>query len=772
MAESLTTDDSTAKLQYDHSPVREKVVTLPERTSALVRGLDLVLDHHGASALIRGSLDVQVHKFLDTSLDETVWLKRAKYLLAYPLSKYLRNALPPAPDSVFKPSGALREWMRQRLTAFCRRNNHLWYSWLQTKRCALPASESIVEKTYSDHFTSLTRDDPGDPALIDEIFADETFNKVLSGLRDKITEEYRKSTDNGELFLDRSASNSACFETTRSGGGQHGELRMLSGFDSLYGTELSRMNWFAKIHTRGGLYANTTWEYRRPEGEHLWSVLHSRSKSITTNDPLSCTIQAVLEPMKVRVISKGEALPYYTMKPLQKMIHGAMRDMDCFRLIGRPLSPTDILDLKESAADTWKWFSIDYSAATDGLSWRYSGRILAKLIELLPPSQVALAMSVLGPHKLYYPTPRSEHECGLSQKVFKGVMRNGQLMGSILSFPILCLANLGVYLRVMSNEQRSWTYAQKLRHVLVNGDDMVYAGPESLYAEHARVSERVGLKMSVGKAYIHDEYLNINSTSVNCKIAPPSYPFVDKDVYPSISPNFVGSNGNELRQEWQKGSVTGRNTVTPWVIPYLNVGLFYGQHKVQGKSDSAEDHHAYSGGLLANLNVVLDGCLPGRQSDLLHRFLFVHKEAIQQESKLQVMKSHTTFFMTRNMFLPIAMGGMGINRPIGFNHVRVTQNDRFVARACVDKISARRSYLLPLPGMGVEKLKDMDEMPWSKPSSDDTDILRSFLVNQQDNVLCIDEFSTARLKITKKTLGPLKVQMTCYHWWPSAAFAA
>jgi len=467
------------------------------------------------------------------------------------------------------------------------------------------------------------------------------------------------------------------------------------------------------------------------------------------------------------VISKGEALPYYTMKPLQKMIHGSMRDMECFRLIGRPLSPTDILDLKESAASPWKWFSIDYSAATDGLSWKYSGRILAKLIELLPQREIDLAMSVLGPHKLFYPNG--------STKTFRGVMRNGQLMGSILSFPILCLANLGVYLKVMSEIQSSWTHARKLRHVLVNGDDMVYAGPEFLYAEHSRVSERVGLKMSVGKAYVHDEYLNINSTSVNCKIAPPSYPFVDKDVYPSISPNFFGdTNPNELRQEWQKGSVIkNRNTVTPWVIPYLNVGLFFGQHKVQGKSDKAADHHAYGDNLLGNLNVVLDGSLPGRQSDLLKQFLSMNKDAVKQETRLLVKKGLTAFYMTRNLFLPTSMGGMGINRPIGFNKWRITQNDRFVARACVDKIAARRSYLLPLPGIEVTKLKDMDEMPWSKPQSDETDILRtSMTVAPDGEVILSTNFVGSRIKITTKTLGPLKVQMTCYHWWPSAAFAA
>ncbi len=590
-----STSASPAVEQDGHFSVREVVVTIPQRTSALVRGLDLVLMHHGAECLIRGELDAQVHRYLDTCSDETVWLKQAKWLLAYPLSKYLRNEPPPLPSVVFSPTGALRAWMRQRLTVFNRRNTHLWYSWLQVKRCALPASESIVSKTYDDHFASLTRDDPGDPVVIDEIFADPTFKSVLIDIRDEVTKRFQ----NAPLFEDYSGSNSACFEQTRSNGGQHHELRQLAGLNSIYCDELSRMEWFPVVYGRVRC-SNVTWEYRRPEGEYLWGSLRDLAKKFDTTRPINCTIQGILEPMKVRVISKGEALPYYTMKPLQKLLHGVMREMPCFRLIGRPLSPCDIIDLKERAASPWKWFSIDYSAATDGLSWRYSGRILQFLLSCLPQSQIDLAMAVLGPHALHYPNG--------SKKVFRGVQRNGQLMGSILSFPILCLANLGVYLRVMSDTQRGWSDASRLKHVLVNGDDMVYAGPSELWPVHAKISDKVGLKMSVGKAYVHDEYLNVNSTSVSCKISLPTYPYVDPDAYPSVSPNYHGD-VRYTRQEWIKGSVrNSRVCSTPWVIPYLNAGLFFGQHKVQGEHGPSDgNHHEFSGGIVANLNVVLNG---------------------------------------------------------------------------------------------------------------------------------------------------------------------
>jgi len=198
--------------------------------------------------------------------------------------------------------------------------------------------------------------------------------------------------------------------------------------------------------------------------------------------------------MKVRVISKGNALEYYAMKPLQKALHTTMRKMDLYRLIGRPLSPTDIMDLDDVAIEKGlrgdeEWISVDYSAATDGLSWKYSGRIFEYVIQDLSPEMKSLAMEVLGPHSLIYPKKdRTGYE-----ELPRGIMRRGQLMGSILSFPILCLANTGLYLRVTRDYHTGWTYEQRMSSVLVNGDDQLYLAPMSVFNEHIAIGKKVGL---------------------------------------------------------------------------------------------------------------------------------------------------------------------------------------------------------------------------------------------------------------------------------------
>jgi len=371
------------------------------RTTALARGLSLLLHHHGARVPVLDALCLQLHHYLDSSLDEMVWLKRAKWTLAYPLAKYLRNELPPQPDVPFVPSGTLKRWFKPRLAVFNRKNTHLWYSWFQGKRCSLPASDAFVKKTYDDHLKSLTSPDMGDESVIEEIFTDRTFKSVLDSLRSEVADKV------SERFEDGRASGSACFEQTRATGGQHYELLRLVDINPT-GSEICAMKFFPRVYTKNGCLTNQVLEARAPFGGDGWRDLVRQASRLDFSVPAKCTIQAVLEPFKVRVISKGEALPYYSVRPLQKVLHTAMRRMSCFRLIGRPFSPTDVLDMASSSHMDDEWFSIDYSAATDGLSWKYSGRILRYLIQDLSPLQQQQALKVLGPHDLFYPDDQSD----------------------------------------------------------------------------------------------------------------------------------------------------------------------------------------------------------------------------------------------------------------------------------------------------------------------------------------------------------------------------
>jgi hypothetical protein len=700
-----------------------------QRTDALTRGLKLILEHHDAPAHILRQMDESVHSYLDNSVLEEVWLKRCKHLLTYPLAKYLKNEAPPSPDMSFRPSGKLRAWLKPRFNGFNEENTHLWYSWYQAKRSTLPVSQQLVDQAYNKHFETLTSPDPGDERVVDEIFADPTFKGVLREIRKEFTRRFNEFGS----FTDLSPKTSATFVKTRGYGGQVQDLRtqvglltpresyigengMLSAFRDSWDESVKTdhfesslikkskiteeqmiMNTYAQIvipsemelctmlyrpyvYSRYGKLYNFCGSQYCAYGRNEWKTLEAyTSYSTSLPSVLRCTIQAVLEPNKIRIISKGEALPYYSCKPIQKALHSTLREMPCFRLIGRPLRISDIEDLTVMSTFDMKWFSIDYSAATDGLSWLYSGRIFRYLIEDLPEMNREIANLVLGPHELYYP----------KEEKSRGIQTNGQLMGSILSFPILCLANLGVYLLSTSQEQKFWTDDQRLNHVLINGDDMVYASNEENWKRHVDIGKKVGLEMSIGKAYVHREYLNINSTSIHC-------PLHKKVLTPSIKE-----------------------------IGYLNVGLFYGQHKVQGERDNERegfakahgaDHGEYPEGIVVNINEMLRGCRPQKKIDFLKKILTTHSETIATECSSKttecVKEKNKTF--SRNLFIPESLGGMGVIAPSGFKF-RITKEEVYVAQGHIDSLpGCGYTSQHPLPGYPLEERFDQDlVVPWS-----------------------------------------------------------
>jgi len=90
------------------------------------------------------------------------------------------------------------------------------------------------------------------------------------------------------------------------------------------------------------------------------------------------------------------------------------------------------------------------------------------------------------------------------------VQKNGQLMGSIMSFPVLCVVNAAVLATVhrMKKGRKLDLYKDQLR---VNGDDFVYVSDVHGYDLWKVVAAATGMEESVGKTFFSDQFLNINS---------------------------------------------------------------------------------------------------------------------------------------------------------------------------------------------------------------------------------------------------------------------
>lgn len=650
------------------------------RVKSFLHGVSLVLRHHSAPFEVVKDLIDQVTPYLTVS-EEEKFLKRAKYLILWPMARYLINDEPPPADEPFHFTGRFWRWAKPRLRLFTKRNTHLWYSFLQAKRAAEPVSSEIVLSNFVKHRAQMQAPDPLREGCEDELYDEvmEHLSPILRKLRKILKQELEPFFERPQREIHK-GSESASWESSRKTGGQAGHLRKLLGVKGLREKEQLFRSAVQHGFIKGtmGILFDPVEEIRARPGElqDLEEILEAEIQEFDSVRRLDAKVEAVLEPFKVRTISKGESLPYYLAKRFQLVLHGAMRKMDCFRLIGRPLDPPDLMDVVRHSefylnSQLENWLSIDYSAATDGLSASLSSGIMRELLGnlfLVNPHLYNMMLSVLAPHRVSYPTvdvdstslvfpdegwivgvggAESLHlpdrlvvrpswkvrmEAFAAKRPFTYQVtlhpvdqQNGQLMGSVLSFPILCLANLGLYLTVRGR-LRPWAPLKNiLGSVLVNGDDMLYIGSQAEWELHAILGKRIGLEMSVGKAYIHPRYANVNSTSV------------DLDL---------------------------RRGKTPTEIKFLNVGLLVGRHKVLGKVGS--DDEVTKSPVASVIDEVVRGSLPGRQADLFKLYCAIHKQELKKECR------------GRNLFIPKVLGGMGVQPILGIE-TSVSPSQLYVA---------------------------------------------------------------------------------------------
>jgi len=622
-----------------HRIVQEQERAASERFDSLWRGLDLILRHHGVPLDVLDNAEVQIRKYL-THNSESTFLSRAKYLLALFMAVYTHSELPPSPDVAYAATGIWKRWIRTRM-AVSVKNTHLWYSWFQAKRCAETLSEEMILLTYKKHRIAMGKPDPISDSTKDRVMAE--LKPLLRELNRKLLQVYRDTDwsvwDEAEDCEEARhvASLRACYEASRARGGQMGALKDLLYSDKLNGSKLEDREEFHNHVVDHVVVQPVTMDKvvrpfsftpvaMCPAGEAEWAdAIVAQADEDLSKGALKATIQAVLEPLKVRVISKGNAAPYYLAKLFQKKLHGIMRGYPFFRLIGRRLCPTDLIDLREKSilggTGPLGWASIDFAAATDNLSASLSKCIMDALTEGFPVWWKDLLLQCLAPHYCEYPPI---HVFGGGVETVESIQQaNGQLMGSIVSFLVLNLANAGVTLASTAQEDpRDWY--SRLSGVLLNGDDNVFAARKSVYDTFSRWAGACGLEMSVGKAYWHPTIVNINSTCFH-------YNLVDR-------------------------------TSTPKRVSYLNTGLFFGKGKVMGKTDDEVNPRT----MTSVINEVVDGARAGKQCDILKQYLALHSDQIADECR------------GKNLFIPIELGGLGISMPYGWK-TEVTQAQQTLA---------------------------------------------------------------------------------------------
>jgi len=528
------------------------------------------------------------------------------------------------------------------------------------KRGCHPAPDSFEGATRVDHIVSLTK------------------NCVTDGIEDlgEYVDRILESLPILKNLEITDASPSATFESSRKRGGGRGFLleeisrKLDSGglvrmYESSPGVVVSEYathgleHWY--LEDRVDALASELLERSRS-----WSGDHTWGGSL-------CRVAAIMEPLKVRLITAGDSWGQYIASNLQRNLWRWMQTIPAFRLTGRSMEGGDLADLSFLTdlivPGAWTyWVSGDYKAATDNLNMDVSRMILDKILKKMDPNLYlsgfpSICRAILLEQMIVTTLPKgfvtgeipvlntqikgfpltfesegrtlslvdwgalSERYPSISKELYglptyfdplrdsskQGLQlyflqTNGQLMGSVLSFPILCIANLACYWKALEDRL---TYERKIAvselPVLVNGDDILFRSDKKLYMIWKKQVDRVGFKLSVGKNYFSRKYCMVNSQM-------------------------------RVVQHDPSGNIRGYRDVS-----FLNIGLLTGQAKVTGRSSDTPK----------TLDGFYNKCLASARDRVrIHRrFLYYNKELIAKESRNGLF----------NLFLRPVFGGLGFD---------------------------------------------------------------------------------------------------------------
>jgi hypothetical protein len=220
---------------------------------------------------------------------------------------------------------------------------------------------------------------------------------------------------------------------------------------------------------------------------------------------LRVEVQAIPEPGKFRIITKGDGYLYTALQPAQGQLLSAWKK--------HPSSTMTIdIDAKvdlvyKNTPSSWFWMSVDYRSATDLIFKQASNAALMPLNDLFESRLAWLSMMNAG---VVYPDGEILNQTG------------GQLMGHPLSFPLLCVINLACLHEAcrryvndsksrLQRKQRKDSADLILRNNLINGDDMLFRSPADFRSYFWTVTAESGLQVSIGKSYMSRRVALINS---------------------------------------------------------------------------------------------------------------------------------------------------------------------------------------------------------------------------------------------------------------------
>jgi len=267
----------------------------------------------------------------------------------------------------------------------------------------------------------------------------------------------------------------------------------------------------------------------------------------------------LMEALKVRIITKCPPILMYVMKPIQKWMAKCIGRYRVFSLTKGPVTERVVSEsIRSDLKPGENWLSGDYAAATDNLRKEFSeavGRAVGRFIlpdEFLDEISVIrlrtlLCRSLTGfslglfeildqiddakddEHSAYHAQLNPSFHLKIGDVAIEEFLKSdmtfeqqdGQLMGSVTSFVILCIINAALCRYCLElGYQRKFELDDSDLNLLINGDDCVFVANDMVHAAWRWLGPRMGLEPSLGKYYYTNKFLQVNSRTFVPKLRP------------------------------------------------------------------------------------------------------------------------------------------------------------------------------------------------------------------------------------------------------------
>lgn len=259
--------------------------------------------------------------------------------------------------------------------------------------------------------------------------------------------------------------------------------------------------------------------------ESTWKNLYwNMYQKAIDEDPLVEPV-GLAEFLKVRVITKGPPLTYTVLKPFQKFLWGVLRRYPAFKLIGEVVTAEYMYEILGRLNEDEEFTSGDYQASTDNLHSWLTEAIVDEMFkcfleynpgyaQMMPSSFRDMVVRALTKHIFV----RKDDDGNVTERL---PQLEGQLMGSIISFPFLCIANAAMCRYALELDQgRKYRLGNDpsegpLAPIMINGDDCAIKASPRFRDIWRKVTRIGGLLESQGKTYFSREFVVINSERFN-----------------------------------------------------------------------------------------------------------------------------------------------------------------------------------------------------------------------------------------------------------------